>query len=127
MFCSVCSVFSPLDVCFLTCFAIGLFVVCNAIICSAAVWNHSLVQADDAQTCMQSLNEVTMLPNFQLQCKSISISYSWAPLVLLLSCQCECLGSFVFPDTDDESYVASLQTCFVVTHSRRECGLSVHG
>ncbi|OAX43553.1 hypothetical protein K503DRAFT_796230 [Rhizopogon vinicolor AM-OR11-026] len=28
----------------------GLFVVCNAIICSAAVWNRSLVQADGAQT-----------------------------------------------------------------------------
>ncbi|KAG2158365.1 uncharacterized protein EDB93DRAFT_1121073 [Suillus bovinus] len=28
----------------------GLFVVCNAIICSVAVWNHSLVQAAGGQT-----------------------------------------------------------------------------
>ncbi|KAG2755990.1 hypothetical protein P692DRAFT_20792336 [Suillus brevipes Sb2] len=28
----------------------GLFVVCNAIICSVAVWNHSLVQATGGQT-----------------------------------------------------------------------------
>lgn len=28
----------------------GLFVVCNAIICSVAVWNHSLVLADGGQT-----------------------------------------------------------------------------
>lgn len=28
----------------------GLFVVCNAIICSVAVWNHSLVQATGSQT-----------------------------------------------------------------------------
>ncbi|KAG2157351.1 hypothetical protein DEU56DRAFT_764119 [Suillus clintonianus] len=28
----------------------GLFVVCNAIICSIAVWNHSLVQANGGQT-----------------------------------------------------------------------------
>ncbi|KAG2147068.1 hypothetical protein BD769DRAFT_714123 [Suillus cothurnatus] len=28
----------------------GLFVVCNAIICTVAVWNHSLVQATGGQT-----------------------------------------------------------------------------
>lgn len=58
------SLFSLLDFCHIIS-ATGLFIACNAIICSISVWNRSLVQADGGSACTLSFSELVISPNLQ--------------------------------------------------------------